>query len=47
MGFSIDPMEEVEPISAILVQVFPRNVFIKEKRSAINQAKANHAKLVL
>ena len=41
VGFSIDPAGEVEPISAIPVEVFPEKIFMEEKCRATKIAKAD------
>ena len=45
VGFSIDPAEGVEPISARPAQVFPGKIFIEEKSRATDIAKSSHADL--
>lgn len=47
IGFSIDPAEGVEPISAMPLQVFPGKVFIEERSRAIRMAKENLSDLTL
>ncbi len=47
VGFSIDPAEGVEPISAMPAQVFPGQIFIEEKNRAVDIAKNDHADLTL
>ncbi len=47
VGFSINPAEGVELISAIPAQVFLRQIFIKEKNRAVDIAKNNYADLTL
>ena len=47
VGFSIDPAEEVEPISAMPVGVFPGKIFMEEKCTTIEIAKRGQADLIL
>ena len=45
MEFIIDPVEGVEPISAIPIQLFLQKIFIEKKRLTIDKAKTNQANL--
>lgn len=47
MGFSSNLTREVELISAIAAQVFPRQIFIKDKNKVMDIAKNNRANLTL
>ncbi len=47
VGFSIDPTEGVEPISAMPAQVFPGKIFIAEKSKATDIAKEDQADYAL
>lgn len=47
VGFSIDPAEGVEPISALPVQAFPGKIFMEEKSKAIKTAKGDQADFTL